>query len=64
MLVLDNGAIRRRKDRKAVTEKEDIVRDDWDVVRYGVMPNSFDDETGGMLISDHRLVVAGLREGV
>lgn len=58
--MLDNGAIRREEN---ADESESSAQNVWDVVRYGVLPNRCDDETGGILISDHRLVVAALKGG-
>lgn len=40
--------------------EEEGEESSWKVKRYGVIPNRFEDGIGGMLISDHRLVVARL----
>lgn len=50
VLLLDNAAV--------ATQATDGKG--WRVNRFGVVPNQFDDNDEKMLISDHRLVVAGL----
>lgn len=68
VLIADTGALaavhRGKKTGKEGAEQQVIrsaVQTQWVVSRYGVIPNRFE---GGFLVSDHRLVVATVKQTV